>query len=93
MGLHGIRQTDPWYIELEVPMEGNKKRIFHYCDSCRKRLEDYQSGFVVLDIYDLKNPIIYRIEDGASYEMRCYKIGISASKEKESLLLRIDGTL
>lgn len=92
-GLHGIKLTDPWYIELEVPIVGNKKRVSHYCDSCRKRLEDYQSGFVVLDIYDLKNPIIYRIEDGASYEMRCYTIRISENQEKECFLLRIDGTL
>lgn len=92
-GLQGIKLTDPWYIELEVPMVGNKKRLSHFCDSCRKRLEDNQPGFVLLDIYDLNNPIIYKIEDGASYEMRCYKIGISASKEKESFLLRVDGTL
>ena len=92
-GLQGIKLTDPWYIELEVPMVGNKKGITHYCDSCCKRLEDYDCGFVLLDIYDLASPVIYRINDEAAYEMRCYKIGISASKEKESLLLRIDGTL
>ena len=92
-GLQGIKLTDPWYIELEVPMVGNNKRISNYCDSCRKWLEDYQSGFVVLDIYDLENPIIYGIEDGASYEMRCYKIGISAKQDMECFLLRVDGTL
>ena len=92
-GLQGIKLTDPWYIELEVPMVGNNKRTSHYCDSCRKRLDDYDCGFVLLDIYDLASPVIYRINDEAAYEMRCYKIGISASKEKESLLLRIDGTL
>ena len=92
-GLHGIRQTEPWYIELEVPMVGNEKRISRYCGSCRERLEDYQSGFLLLDIYDLNNPIIYRIEDGASYEMRCYKIEISANQEDQSFLLRVDGTL
>lgn len=74
-------------------MEGNRKRLSHYCDSCRKRLDDYQSGFVLLDVYNMNNPIIYRIEDGASYEMRCYKIEISANQEKESFLLRVDGTL
>lgn len=92
-GLHGIRQTNPWSIELKFPMVGNKKRISHYCDSCRKRLVDYQSGFVLLDVYDINNPSIYRIEDGASYEMRCYKIKISANQENQSFLLRVDGTL
>ena len=92
-GLRGIKLTDPWYIEIEVPMVGNKKRISHYCDSCRKWLEDHQSGFVLLDIYNLENPIIYKIEDGASYEMRCYKIGISTNQEKKCFLLRVEGTL
>lgn len=92
-GLRGIRQTDPWYIEIEIPMEGNKKRISHYCDGCCKRLEGYQSGFVLLDVYDINNPIIYRIEDGASYEIRCYKIKISANQDNQNFLLRVDGTL
>lgn len=92
-GLKGIKLTDPWYIELEVPMAGNKKRISHYCDGCCKRLEDYQSGFVLLDVYDINNPSIYRIEDGASYETRCYKIKISAKQKDQSFLLRVDGTL
>ena len=93
VGLQGIKLTDPWCIELEVPMVGNKKRLSHFCDSCRKRLEDYQSGFVLLDVYNINNPIIYGIEDGASYEMRCYTVRISENQEKECFLLRIDGTL
>lgn len=40
--LQGTRLTDPWYIELEVPMVGNKKRISHYCGRCQKLLEDYE---------------------------------------------------
>lgn len=92
-GLHGVKLTDPWYIELEVPMVGNKKRPSNFCNSCRQRLENYKAGFVLMDIYDLAGPLIYRIEDGASYEMRCYKIVISANQEKESFLLRVDGTL
>ena len=92
-GLHGIKLTDPWCIELDIPMEGSKKRPSHFCDSCRKRLEDHECGFVLLDIYDLASPIIYKIEDGAVYEMRCYKIEISANQEDENYLLRVDGTL
>lgn len=92
-GLHGIKLTDPWYIEIEVPMVGSKKKKSHYCDSCRKWLEDYQSGFVLLDIYDLENPMIYKIEAGVSYKIQCYRISISANQEIDNLLLRVDGTL
>lgn len=92
-GLHGIKLTDPWYIELEVPMEGNKKRISHYCDSCRKRLEDCEYGFVLVDIYNLESPVVYKIEEGATYEMRCYLIEISTKQTNKCLLLRVDGML
>lgn len=92
-GLHGIKLTDPWYIELDIPMEGNKMRLSHFCGSCRKQLADYECGFVLLDIYDLASPVIYTIKDGASYEMRCYIIEISANQEDEIFRLRVDGTL
>lgn len=93
VGLHGIKLTDPWYIELDIPMEGNKMRLSHFCGSCRKRLAYYECGFVLLDIYDLASPVIYKIKDGASYEMRCYIIEISANQEDEIFRLRVDGTL
>ena len=92
-GLRGIKLTDPWYIEFEVPTIENEKRVSHYCGSCRERLEGYECGFVLLDIYDLNNPIIYRIENGTSYEIRCYKIEITANQEDENYLLRVDGAL
>lgn len=92
-GVYGTRQTDPWYIELEIPMVGNSKKTSNFCDKCRLLLEDYKYGFVLLDIFELENPVVYRIEAGASYEMRCYKIGISLNPEDESYLLRLNGTL
>ena len=92
-GVYGTRHTDPWYIELEIPMVGNSKKTSNFCDKCLLLLEDYKYGFVLLDIFDLENPVVYRIEAGASYEMRCYKIGISLNSEDESYILRLNGTL
>lgn len=92
-GVYGTRQTDPWYIELKIPVAGKSKKTAHFCDNCRLLLEDYEDGFVLVDVFDLENPAIYEIEADASYEMRCYKIGISFNQEDECYLLRLDGTL
>ena len=92
-GLRGIKLTDPWYIEIDVPMVGDKIRSENFCYRCFQRLECYDAGFVLLDIYDISNPIIYEFEDGAIYDIRCYRIEISAKQEDEIFLLRVDGTL
>lgn len=92
-GLKGSKQTDPWYIELEVPVVKNRKRTTTFCNSCCKQLEECKYDFALLDLYDLENPTVYKIEEGVSYDMRCYKISISKDTEKGCFVLRIDGVL
>lgn len=92
-GLQGIRLTDPWYIEVAVPMEAGRKNISYFCKECRKLLDDYERGFVLIDIYDLQSPKIYDFQDGVTYEMRCYHIAITAKWAKGDFNLRVDGIL
>ena len=92
-GLQGIRLTDPWYIEVDVPMEGTQKSINLFCVKCRKLLNEYEKGFVLLDIYDVEHPVVYDLSDGAIYTIRCYQIGVSAKMENNEWLVRVDGRL
>lgn len=92
-GLQGIRLTDPWYIEVDVPMEGERKNESHFCEKCRKLLDEYEQGYVLIDLYDLENPVIYDFADGATYEIRCYQIAIAAKWVKSEFHLRLDGLL
>lgn len=77
-GLQGIKLTGPWYIEVDVPMVGEKKNNSFYCDKCRELLSGCEQGYILVDMYDLQNPVVYDFEDGATYEIRCYQIKMAA---------------
>ena len=90
-GLTGIKLTDPWYIEIVVPMKGERKNETLFCKNCLKKLENCDQGYVLMDVYDKRNPVILVLEDGAMYTVRCYQIGVSINQEKEGFLVRMDG--
>jgi len=92
-GLTGIKLTDPWYIEIVVPMKGERKNETLFCKNCLKKLENCDQGYVLMDVYDKRNPVILVLEDGAMYTVRCYQIGVSINQEKEGFLVRMDGQL
>lgn len=92
-GLQGIRLTDPWYIEIDIPMEGEKKNNTFFCNMCRELLKEYEQGYVLLDLYDLENPVVYGFKEGAAYEMRCYQIAVTPKWVKSEFHVRMDGTL
>ena len=92
-GLQGIRLSDPWYIEVDVPMEGNRKNKSFFCGKCQKLIDEYEKGYVLIDIYDIRNPVAYKLEDGATYEIRCYQITITAKWSDQAFIARVDGLL
>lgn len=92
-GLQGIRLTDPWYIEVDVPTEGDRKNNSFFCERCWKILDEYEDGYVLIDLYDLGNPVVYDIEDGATYKIRCYQIQITTEREIDVYHVRMDGIL
>ena len=58
-----------------------------------KKLENCDHGYVLMDVYDKRNPVILVLEDRAMYTVRCYKIGVSINQEKEGFLVWMDGQL
>ena len=92
-GLKGIRLTDPWYIEVDVPMEGERKNNALYCRKCRSILTEYTQGYILLDLYNKEMPVVYNIGRDEILEFRCYRISVIDSKEREMFCLRVDGTL
>lgn len=92
-GLQGIKVTNPWEISIEVP----EKRVIHlnhsFCRKCRKLLSEYKSGYVLIDLYEPTNPVIYPIFSDAAYQIRCYTISVAYSKENKVFDLSIKGTL
>lgn len=92
-GLQGIKLTDPWYIEVDIPMDGDRKKISFFCEECRNLLDEYEKGYVLIDMYDLQNPVVYDLKDSATYAIRCYQITISAKWTNKTFFTRVEGLL
>lgn len=92
-GLKGIRLTDPWYIEVDVPIGGERKNNALYCRKCRNSLAEYKHGYVLLDIYNIEMPVVFDLEKVEILELRCYRISVYENDERETFCLRINGTL
>ena len=92
-GLTGYRDTARWETHLSIPVDeyGYKGKFF--CDSCRDFLKDCANfGFAIVDIKVSKTPIVYTIEEGASFNFRCYEIDVE-KREKEECEIIVKGTL
>lgn len=92
-GLQAIRLTEPWYIEITVPVKGERKDETHFCTQCRILLDSYTNGYVVLDIYESGSPQVYGIYENSNYDIRCYEVRVFNEGEDKAVVLRIDGKL
>lgn len=92
-GLQGIRTTSPYIIEIRIPMGSAPVQLKSFCKNCRQTLVRHPCGYALVDLYDLDNPVAYKIYDGAEYDLRCYQITIEQDPEKATYLLTVTGTL
>lgn len=81
-------------IIITVPMNAGKMEEKHFCNSCRERLADCKDqGYVLLDLKDTKNSVVYKIDADAQVSFRCYSISVREIKEDGKLEITIIGTL
>lgn len=92
-GTKGTRTTNPWVLNIRVPMEGERIRKSHFCQKCRELLERYDHGYVLIDLYDKTKPTIYPILADAAYGLRCYAITMAPKYIGKEYEITIKGTL
>lgn len=81
------------YLTATIPIRSESMNKEYFCNSCRSLLEDYKRcGYVLVDLKDAKNPILYSIEEGTSFLLRCYEIEIVKNEEDYKYELMIRGT-
>lgn len=80
-GAKGIRISSPYKMELEIPITYAPVFRTAFCKECRDRLSRYSHGYVLADLYDYGNPVLYEIQDGLEVSIRCYDISVSYNKE------------
>ena len=85
-GDHYCHTTLPDELKLLVPDL--------FCHECRRLLaETTDRGYVLLDMYDLRNIQVFVIEDGAEYTIRDYTVSIYQNDKKTNLSIEVAGHL
>lgn len=62
---------------VRIPTKAKKWSRRYFCRNCRELLRPFRNdGYVLLDLKNTDRPIIYQIEEGLSFSVRCYDINI-----------------
>lgn len=81
------------YLTATIPIRSESMNKEYFCNSCRSLLDDYKRcGYVLVDLKDAKAPILYSIEEGTSFSLRCYKVEIGKNEKDDKYELMIRGT-
>lgn len=91
-GAHGTRISSPYKMKLEVPVISEPMFKPDFCKKCRSLLSGYGYGYVLADLYNRGNPVIYAIEEGMDTSIRCYDASVTYNMEKNVFELLIEGT-
>lgn len=89
----GTKLTDSKIIEFEVPIS-DKTTNPALCKDCKSALqEEYKGRYVLADLYNVENKLLFSIIDGMELTMRCYNISANRSEDKTAILVTIQGVL
>lgn len=81
------------YLTATIPMKFEHMNKEYFCSDCRKLLNDYKRcGYVLADVRDPGVPVLYPVEEGTSFSLRCYEVEIGKNEEDNKYELTIRGT-
>lgn len=81
-------------VELNAPVKSTGMQDGLFCNDCRKLLKDNKcQGYILADLRNPSVPSVWQIKDGISFSVRCYEIDITASDDREKLIILMKGTL
>lgn len=81
-------------VKLEAPSKSTGMLDSLFCKDCRKLLKENNcQGYILADLRNPSTPTVWQIKDGTSFSVRCYEIDITASDDREKLIILMKGTL
>lgn len=81
------------YVALEAPTKAAGMLDDLFCEDYRKLLKENKcQGYILADLRNPDTPVVWKIEDGVSFSVRCYDIQISESDETGKLRILMIGT-
>ena len=84
---------DSEFCRATLPKESGKLNPSYFCHECRRNIAELDmDGYVIADMYDPENVSIFKIWNGAKYEIRDYLITVN-KPESRNLEIEVHGLL
>lgn len=81
------------YLTATIPVKADRMNEEYFCNDCRELLADYKRcGYVLADVRNPETLVLYPIEEGTSFSLRCYEVEIGKNEEDDKYELMIRGT-
>lgn len=81
-------------VTVTIPTGSKGLSRQHFCRTCLDMLADYANqAYILADLKNPKNPIIYSLYKNCAFSFRCYDISIQKSIDAEGFVVTIIGTL
>lgn len=81
------------YLTATIPIKAERMNKEYFCSDCRELLNDYKRcGYVLADVRDPEAPVLYPIEEGTYFSLRCYEVEIGKNEEDDKYELTVRGT-
>ena len=81
------------YLTATIPVKTEHMNKEYFCSDCRELLDDYKRcGYVLADVRDPEVSVLYPIEEGTSFSLRCYEVEIEKNVEDDKYELTVRGT-
>lgn len=75
------------FTVVTIPVKSDKLDQTYFCNSCRELLaNERKNGYVLADLKDPKEPIVYPIVVGTSFSIRRYTVEIQEQSEEKYIL-------
>ncbi len=80
-------------VQVSVPGEAPPMEARFFCRDCRLLLEEcVQIGYVLVDNKDKEHIVVYPVEDGIEFAVRCYQVTVTHIQEKNEYEVFVLGT-
>ena len=92
-GANIMRNQESELCRATLPKESGKINPANFCYECRRIITDLdKDGYIIADMYDPDNVTVYKVWNGAKYEIRDYLVTVNKTENK-NLEVQVHGLL
>ena len=82
-GVNIMRNQESEFCRATLPREFEKINPAHFCYECRRIVSELdKDGYIIADMYNPESVSVYKIWNGAKYEIRDYLITVNKTENK-----------